>query len=109
MRAPAPAGTRTFKSVWITASWTGGRTGRPLNSRGIDPLAGTCLGRLCFSSSLTLENHPESDLTVDGNGFYVRNSCSTAPSDVAFCRTAGSGGGPSSIPICAVDPKGDAA
>jgi hypothetical protein len=102
---PAPGGTRSFKSVWITASWSGGRTGSPLNSRGIDPLAGTFFGSLCLANSvtLTLEDHPERATSEGQRELWAASSC--GPMTVAFCRTAGSGGGASSIPICAVDPK----
>jgi hypothetical protein len=97
---------RTFPAVWITASWSGGRTGTPLSSRGIDPL--THFGTLCLANSITLKNHPDPEGSFfhsDDSLFATNTGCSAAMTTVAFCRTSGSGGGASSIPICATDPR----
>ncbi|MBI3402476.1 MAG: fibronectin type III domain-containing protein [Acidobacteria bacterium] len=99
-------GKRTFPAVWVSASWIGGRTGTPLSSRGIDPT--THFGTLCLANSITLKNHPDpngSYFHSDDSLFALNTGCSAPMTTVAFCRTSGSGGGASSIPICATDPR----
>lgn len=98
--APSPG---TFQAVWVSASWRGGATGGPTNSRGIDPPAGTVSGRLCLANQVRLENHPSPGTFFD-NQFVMTNSCGR-PLTIAYCRTAGSGGGASAIPVCATDPR----
>ena len=109
--SPAPGGRRTFKAAWVHASWVGGRTGTPLSSRGIDPVPSTVIGRMCPVNALTLENHPTRypaylDLITDEPRPLLvgRINCSLTPLRAAMCRTAGSGGGASDVPICATDP-----
>lgn len=96
---------RFFPATWVSASWGGGRTGSPLNSRGIDPP--TWFGLLCPAKALVLQNHPENDTFESiGGAFYVSNvSCTPTIRNAFACRTAGSGGGASQIPVCAVDPR----
>ena len=101
---PGTTNKRTFPAVWITASWSGGATGTPLSSRGIDPL--THFGTLCLANSITLKNHPGGLFAgADDTLFATNTGCSAAMTTVAFCRTSGSGGGASSIPTCAIDPR----
>jgi len=100
---------RTFPAVWVSASWSGGRTGSPLNSRGIDPPSH--FGALCPANTLSLENHPSNDPFIDldypGSGSLNARftGCTPLPLNLAACRTAGSGGGTSDIPICSIDPR----
>ncbi|MBZ5555740.1 MAG: fibronectin type III domain-containing protein [Acidobacteriia bacterium] len=102
-------GTRTFPAVWVNASWVGGRTGTPLSSKGIDPPSH--FGALCPASSLLLENHPSYDPFLDldfpGSGtlYATFSGCTPLPSNLAMCRTSGSGGGSSNIPTCSSDPR----
>lgn len=103
--SPAPGGKRTFKAVWLNASWLGGRKGPPLNSRGVDPVPGTVFGTLCPANSVTLENHPpsrEGDLL--DHSLFGRTTCSISIREVAVCRSAG-GGSAGPPPVCAVDPR----
>lgn len=93
----------TWPAVWVSATWSGGRTGTPLNSRGIDPPTHT--GNLCPAKVLTLENHPaEYSYYPFGTEFVGTNNC-TAVIEIAYCRTAGSGGGSADVPVCATDPR----
>lgn len=93
----------TWPAVWVNASWSGGRTGTPLSSKAIDPATHT--GALCPAKVLVLENHPnEYSYYPFGTEFVGTNSC-TAAINIAYCRTAGSGGGSADVPTCAVDPR----
>lgn len=95
---------RHFPATWVSASWIGGATGTPLSSRGIDPASP--FGNLCPANSLTLKNHQGgSFFHADDSLFATNTGCSFAMTTVAFCRTSGSGGGASDIPICATDPR----
>ena len=94
---------RTYKAVWVNASWSGGRTGTPLSSKAVDPV--TFFGSLCPARVLLLENHPSQYAFYPfGTEFVARNTCTVAIY-VAYCRTAGSGGGSADVPTCAVDPR----
>lgn len=94
----------TFKSVWITASWSGGRTGTPLNSRAVSPT--TYVGSLCPAAALLLENHTTRYAAFPfGDILIITNNCTSFIYEVAVCRTAGSGGVASALPLCAVDPR----
>ena len=93
----------SWPAVWVSATWSGGRTGTPLSSRGIDP--NTHTGNLCPAKVLTLENHPtEYSYYPFGTEFVGSNSCTVAI-EIAYCRTAGSGGGSADVPVCDTDPR----
>lgn len=95
----------TYKSVWINASWSGGRTGTPLSSTADSPT--NFVGSLCPANALLLENHttkyppfPSGDILI------VTNNCTVVIDEVAICRTSGSSGGTAAtLPVCAVDPR----
>lgn len=97
-----PTGKRTFPAVWVNAQWIGGRTGTPLTSKGIDPV--NPFGLLCPANSLVFENHPPV-INFNEDQLTVTNNCHRQILAFAVCRTAGSGGGASTIPICAIDPR----
>jgi hypothetical protein len=93
----------TWPAVWVSATWSGGRTGTPLSSRGVDP--NTHTGSLCPAKVLTLENHPnEYSYYPFGTEFVGTNSCTIAI-EIAYCRTAGNGGGNADVPVCSIDPR----
>lgn len=102
--SPGTGGKRTFKSVWVNATWSGGRTGTPLSSTGVDPVPSTVFGNLCLANQLKLENHATDTGSFLDDQFVVSNNCGRLM-HVAVCRTAGTGGGTSAIPVCAVDPR----
>lgn len=93
----------TYQSVWINASWIGGRTGPPLDSRSEVPPEASKAGRLCAPSTLLLENHGTRFLDLLGsvvrNSFVVYNNCSITQ-ELVLCVSAGSGGGGGKIPVC---------
>jgi hypothetical protein len=94
----------TYKSVWINASWSGGRTGTPLASTADSPV--DYVGSLCPANALLLENHTTRYAAFpNGDILIVTNNCTIPIEYVAICRTAGSGGSASSIPVCATDPR----
>lgn len=95
---------RSFPAVWISASWSNGKTGLPLTSRSVYPLAPFV--PLCPISAIILENHTTKYAAYPfGDILLIGNNC-TAVVFVAVCRTAGTGGQPSpSIPTCGVDPR----
>jgi hypothetical protein len=84
----------------VNASWIGGRTGTPLNSKAVTPP--TWVGTLCSANSITLENHPTQYPAYTGPVLIARNTCSTAVM-IAYCRSSGSGGG-GDIPVCSTNP-----
>lgn len=95
---------RSFPAVWISASWSNGKTGTPSTSRSVYPPAPFV--PLCPVSAIILENHTTRYAAYPfGDILLIGNNC-TAVVYVAVCRTAGTGGLPSpSIPTCAVDPR----
>lgn len=95
----------TYKSVWINAGWSGGRTGTPLSSKADSPV--DYVGSLCPANSLLLENHTTRYAAFPfGDILIVTNNCAIVIEYVAICRTSGSGGGTAaSLPVCSVDPR----
>ena len=95
---------RTYPSIWINASWSGGRTGTPLDVKAVTP--NNIVGSYCPATSIQLYNHttkfPPFPL---GDGLILYSNCSAFILEAAVCATAGSGGGNGSLPICAVDPR----
>lgn len=100
----APTESRqSFAAVWVSASWSGGRTGTPLESRGVFPT--TYVGALCPASSLRLENHVTTYSAFPlGDALILTNLCGNVLY-VAVCRTSGASGGGATIPVCATDPR----
>jgi hypothetical protein len=101
----ATTGVTTYQSVWINASWVGGRTGSPLNSQAYGP--GSFTGSHCPPNSLILENHSARFKATFSNSQEVlvfKNTCS-APAHLLVCVTAGSGGNYSEFPVCNTDPR----
>ena len=99
------SGKTTYPSIWINASWLGGRTGTPLQSMGVTP--NNIIGSYCPANSLTLLNHDANYYAqgMDG-GLVVTNNCTVRIFEAAVCRTAGSSGGVSGgLGICAIDPR----
>jgi hypothetical protein len=94
---------RFFPATWISASWAA--PGSPTNSRGIE--APNTFGFICPPNSMKLMNHPVDDTFEDIGGalWVINTSCTPTMHDVAFCRTSGSGGGASQVPICSIDPR----
>ena len=94
----------TYKSVWINATWTGGRTGTPLESKTDSPTSFT--GSLCPANALLLENHTTRYAAFpNGDILIVTSNCTIVIDYVAICRTAGSGSTAAVIPVCATDPR----
>jgi hypothetical protein len=95
---------RSFPAVWISASWSSGKTGLPLTARSVFPTAPFV--SLCPTSVIIMENHTMKYAAYPfGDILLIGNNC-TVPIFVAVCRTAGTGGQPSpSIPTCGVDPR----
>ena len=97
-------GKTTYRSVWINAGWTGGRTGTPLTSTADTP--NDFVGSLCPANSLLLENHTTRYAAFpNGDFLIVTNNCTIAIEYVAICRTAGSGSTAATLPLCATDPR----
>ena len=99
------SGLTTYQSVWINASWSGGRTGSPLSSRTYGP--GSFTGSYCPASSLILENHSsryESVFSHSRSVLVFKNTC-TSSANLLVCATAGSGGNSSEFPVCNTDPR----
>jgi len=102
--AIAGGGKKTYQSLWINASWSGGRTGTPLESKGVTPTG--IIGSYCPVNSVVLLNHyatygPQG---LD-NSLVINSNCSSLIMEVALCATAGSGGTGNSFGICGVDPR----
>jgi hypothetical protein len=94
----------TYKSVWINASWSGGRTGTPLESTADTPTS--YVGSLCPANAILMENHTTRYAAFPfGDILILTNNCTIAIEYVAMCRTAGSGSVAASIPVCATDPR----
>jgi len=99
------SGMTTYRSVWINASWSGGRTGSPLSSRTDGP--GSFTGSYCPPNSMILENHSSRYKSVFSNSASVlvfKNACNL-PANLLVCATAGSGGNSSEFPVCNTDPR----
>jgi hypothetical protein len=99
------SGLTTYRSVWINASWNGGRTGSPSSSETDGP--GSFTGSYCPLNSLILENHSSRYQSVFSNSRDVlvfKNSCNL-PADLLVCVSAGSGGNSSEFPVCNTDPR----
>jgi hypothetical protein len=100
-----PSGGGTYQSVWINASWNGGRTGPPLSSRTSGP--GNFTGSYCPPNSMILENHSSRYQDVFSNSASVlvfKNTCSGS-ANLLVCVTSGSGGNFSELPVCNTDPR----
>jgi hypothetical protein len=94
----------TYQSVWINASWSGGRTGTPLSSKAVTP--NDYVGSLCPANALLLENHTTKYPAFPfGDILIVTNNCTIVIDYVAICRTSGSSGTASTLPVCATDPR----
>src|SRR5262245_13500543 len=96
---------KTYRSVWINASWTGGRTGPPLNVKTDGP--GSFSGSYCPPSALILENHSTRFKNIwswADQTLVFKNTC-TAPVEMAACVSAGTGGNSSEFPVCNTDPR----
>ncbi|MEA3246104.1 MAG: hypothetical protein U9Q74_08085 [Gemmatimonadota bacterium] len=95
---------QTFPAVWVHASWSGGRTGTPLESKGVFPA--NYFGAVCPANSVVLENHTTKYAAFPfGDILLLSNTCGNIIW-VAVCRTSGSGGVASpSIPTCSPDPR----
>jgi hypothetical protein len=53
---------------------------------------------------MVLENHPPVT-NFNADQLTVTNNCHIQVPNFAVCRTAGSGGGASDLPICSIDPR----
>ncbi len=100
----AGSGKQTYPSIWINASWSGGRTGTPLESKAVTP--SNIIGSYCPASALTFLNHYATYALqgLDG-GLVVNNNCTVLIYEAAICNTAGSGGIANSFGICGTDPR----
>lgn len=92
----------TTQSIWVSASWGGGRTGTPLESKGVTP--NNLNGAYCPATSVLLYNHtsPIAGWASFG-GLILKNNCNV-PVSYLVCATAG-GSSSNGIPSCAVDPR----
>ncbi len=100
-----PSKIPTYESIYINASWSGGRTGTPLSVRTYGP--GSFTGSYCPSESLILENHSTRYQSVFSNSASVlvfKNTCGQ-PANLLVCVSAGSGGNSSEFPVCNTDPR----
>jgi hypothetical protein len=99
------AGKKTYPSIWIYASWSGGRTGTPLESKAVTP--SNIIGSYCPANSLVPLNHSTSSALPPGydQGLVVQSNCTSLISEVAACNTAGTGGTANSMGTCGVDPR----
>lgn len=98
------SGRQTYPSIWIYASWSGGRTGTPLESKAVTP--NTIIGSYCLASSLVPLNH-YAGYALQGldQGLVVDSDCTSSIYELAACNTAGSGGTGNSMGICGTDPR----
>ena len=96
---------QTYPSIWINASWGGGRTGTPLSSTAVTPNG--IIGSYCPASAIILYNHNAAYYPQGmDNSLVLYNTCTALIYEAAVCATAGSGGGGgSSFGICGVDPR----
>jgi len=114
---PTPPSKIAWPPVWITATWSGGRTGPPLQLQSQTPE--TWDGQLCPPAGLDLYNidRPQS-LSMGGNSdcapfdptcvnLLIRNRCPSTVTAV-MCVASGSGAAPprgaSLTAICPTDP-----
>lgn len=96
---------RTYQSVWINASWSGGANGPPTNLTAVVPA--NLVGSHCPPNSLILDKNGTRFLSTFSNSREVlvfANTC-TAPANLLVCVSAGSGGNASEFPVCNVDPR----
>lgn len=96
---------KTYEAIYIHASWGGGATGPPINSKGIVPPNFT--RSYCPPNLLDLQNHNQVYASLFGDtssDLVFANRCS-APIDLLVCASAGSGSPPSAFPICNIDPR----
>ncbi len=93
----------SYQSASITATWLGGATGMPLQSKSFFP--STYSGSLCPATSIELENHSGTYTQIFGdvNILVLVGHC-TVGIDIAMCAAAGSGGGATDLPTCSTDP-----
>jgi hypothetical protein len=94
---------KTYASTWISASWSGGRTGSPLDSRAVS----STHGGMCPASSLLLENHStrfQYLFSWSNQVLVFYNNC-TAAASLLVCATSGTGGNGSEFPVCDQDPR----
>ena len=105
-------------AVWITASWSGGRTTTPLDEKSQEPQYWD--GQLCHADTIVLDNYNYSELlklrlltwcppgTNVCSSLVIHNNCSI-PVSVWMCLASGSGGrippGANLHQICATDPQ----
>ena len=95
---------QTYPSIWINASWSGGRTGTPLESKAVTP--NTIVGSYCPANAIVFYNH-ESSYYPQGldQSLVLSNNCTALILEAAICNTAGSGGTGNSFGTCGVDPR----
>lgn len=95
----------TFPAVMITATWSGGATGAPIDVKSVSPT--TYTGSLCPASSLLMLNHSHNYDQQFGTGStaLVLTSNCTVGYFAAICAAAGSGGTATTLPTCAIDPR----
>lgn len=95
---------KTYRSIWINAGWSGGRTGSPLSSKADVP---GIPGSYCPTSAVILENHSaryKSTFSWSEQVLVVKNNCVEAL-ELLACVSAGTGGNASEFPICNTDPR----
>ncbi len=101
----APTAKDTFPAVMITASWSGGATGAPIDVKSVTPTSYT--GSVCPASSLLMLNHSHNYDGQFGTGstaLVLTSNCSVGYF-AAICAAAGSGGTATTLPTCATDPR----
>jgi hypothetical protein len=101
----APAAKDTFPTVMITATWSGGATGAPIDVKSVTPT--TYTGSLCPANSLLMLNHSHNYDGQFGTGstaLVLTNNC-TVGYFAAICVASGSGGTATNLPTCAIDPR----
>ncbi|HVZ48794.1 MAG TPA: hypothetical protein VG916_08430 [Gemmatimonadaceae bacterium] len=97
--------TSGFQAVMITATWSGGATGAPIDVKSVTPTSYD--GALCPASSLKMANHSHDYDGIFGTGssdLVLTNNCTTGYF-AAICVASGSGGGGTDLPTCATDPR----
>lgn len=96
---------QTYPAIWINASWSGGRTGTPLESKAVTP--NNIVGSYCPAGSIVPLNHyaPYAGGIVN-EGLFVDSNCTALIGEMAACVSAGSGGvAPAALKTCGVDPR----
>lgn len=96
-----PGSTENYQAAHIFATWSGGRTGTPLDESAETPVV--YLGSLCPPNSLVVENWASDTL----GSVRVTNNCTITVTIIA-CVASGSGAAlppDSGLRECAQDPK----